>query len=201
VTPVKERSSFSIPRRNDYLKISVSKIPEGGRELQLEKDGSWFKSFLPEMELSGFVLDRIDVACTIRRMKETVFIDGTVAANLETSCCRCLETTHLPVSSSFKYTFSPPPDQPREEWELSAEDLDFAYYEEDIIDMDTLIFEQIALQIPVKPLCMEGCKGLCPHCGINLNVTSCQCGTENFDERLAVLKQFKTQPEKPFKIE
>ena len=101
-----------------------------------------------------------------------------------------------PVAATFKCTFAPPPAESQEELELSADDLDFAYYEEDTIDLDVLVFEQVLLQIPIKPLCKDDCKGLCPHCGINLNVASCGCKSEDFDERLAVLKKFKVQQEK-----
>ena len=178
------------------MKISVSKIPEGGMNLRFEKDWKWFRDFLPETAPPDFALDRVTVDCTARRMKETVFIEGSASTTIEAPCSRCLAMATLPVSSSFKYTFAPPPAQPQEEWKLNAEDLDFAYYEEDTIDLDALIFEQIILQIPIKPLCTEACKGLCPHCGINLNVTGCRCETRSFDERLAALKQFKVQTEK-----
>jgi uncharacterized protein len=187
---------FAASGKGDRLKISVSKIPEGGMDLRFERDGNWFRGFLPETAPSVFVPDRIDVTCTVRRMKENVFIEGTAATTVEAPCGRCLEMTHQPVNASFKYTFSPPPAQPKEEWELSAEDLDFAYYEEDSIDLDALVFEQIMLHMPIKPLCTESCKGLCPHCGIDLNAASCRCQAETFDERLAALKQFKVQPEK-----
>ena len=176
------------------MKINVSKIPEGGMVLQFERDGEWFRRNLPGATPPDFVPDRIDIACTACRMKENVFIEGTVATAVDVPCCRCLEMIRLPLRSSFKYTFAPPPSRSQDEVELNAADLDFAYYEGDVIDLDTVIFEQILLQIPIKPLCAESCRGLCPHCGINLNKTSCNCRGEVLDERLAVLKQFKGQP-------
>lgn len=175
------------------MKISVSKIPEGGMDLQFEKDAAWFRERLPESKGYDFVIPRISVTCAVHRVKETVFIEGSAAAVVVVPCCRCLEMTPLPVKSSFNYTFSPLPAQQQEAWELTAEDLDFAYYEEDTIDLDNVIFEQIILQIPIKPLCVETCKGLCPHCGINLNEASCHCRIDDFDERLAALKKFKIQ--------
>ena len=178
------------------MKLSVSKIPEGGINLQFEKDGEWFRGLLPESGQCDFVLDRIDVVCTVRRTKDAVFMEGTASTTMDVPCCRCLEPTRMPVGCSFKYTFVPLPSHPQEDWELRADDLDFAYYEEDTIDLDALIFEQIILQVPIKPLCTETCKGLCPHCGIDLNAASCLCQAETFDERLAALKQFKVQPEK-----
>jgi uncharacterized protein len=177
------------------LKINVSKIPEGGMDLRFEKDGAWFRGFLPEAEPFEFTLQRIDVVCGVRRIKETVFIEGSVTTSAEAPCCRCLETARMPLQASFKYTFSPAPSEPQEEVELNAEDLELAYYEEDMIDLDRVIFEQIMLQMPIKLLCRETCKGLCPHCGINLNLASCQCKAETFDERLAVLKKFKANPD------
>jgi uncharacterized protein len=177
------------------LKIYVSKIPEGERALRFERDGEWFRQNLPGAAPVDFTPGRIDVACTASRMKENVFIEGTVGTVVELSCCRCLEAIHLPLQSSFKYTFVPPPARSRQdEVELNTADLDFAYYEGDVIDLDSVVFEQILLQIPFKPLCTESCRGLCPHCGVNLNTARCGCRDEVLDERLAALQQFKEKP-------
>lgn len=177
------------------MKIHVSKIPEGGMHLRFERDGRWYRGLLPETDPADALPDRIDADCTVRRLKENVFIEGTAETTVEVPCGRCLETTRQPVRAPFKYTFAPPPAQPKEEWELSAEDLEFAYYEDDEIDLDALVFEQIMLHMPIKPLCSESCKGLCPHCGTDLNAQSCRCQTERFDERFAALKRFKVPSE------
>jgi uncharacterized protein len=106
-------------------------------------------------------------------------------------CSRCLEAARLPISAPFKYILTPAQAEHPEEQELNAEDLDFIYYQDDLIDLDPLVAEQILLQIPMKVLCREDCKGLCPHCGISLNQHSCQCYAERIDSRLAVLKKLK----------
>jgi uncharacterized protein len=79
----------------------------------------------------------------------------------------------------------------KQEDELSTEDLEYGYYQDDVIDLDTLIFEQVMLQIPIKVLCTDACKGLCPYCGMNLNTANCGCHAEFIDERLAVLKKLR----------
>ena len=178
------------------MKLQVSKIPEEGIQLRHERDGEWFRARVPVKTPCDFVLENIQVACTVRRMRETVFAEGTVSAALEVSCGLCLEPALLPIGGPFRYTFAPPPAQSEEERELQADDLEYAYYEEDTIDLDGVVFEQLLLQIPIKPLCKESCRGLCPHCGINRNEASCSCEGRPFDERLAALKQFKVQPEK-----
>ena len=49
------------------------------------------------------------------------------------------------------------------------------YFEGDEIDLDPYVFEEVMLNIPIKALCSESCKGMCPTCGKNLNIGECQC--------------------------
>jgi uncharacterized protein len=173
------------------VKIIINTIPEEGLNLQFHKDSNWFRGLLPEKEKRDFILQGVDVLCAVKKMRDSVFVDGTLETTVVSSCCRCLEITNVPVKSNFRYTFVPAENRLSEEEELSPEDLEYGYYQDDVIDLDTLLFEQIVLQIPIKVLCMETCKGLCPHCGMNLNTASCGCHAEFIDERLAVLKKIK----------
>ena len=65
------------------------------------------------------------------------------------------------------------PDAP--EMELHGEDLDVYYYEGDEIDVDPFVYEEVMLNMPVRPLCSEACKGICPQCGKNRNTEKCDC--------------------------
>ena len=56
------------------------------------------------------------------------------------------------------------------------------------IDTDALLRNEISLNWPVKILCREDCKGLCPVCGRNLNEGDCGCDTFVPDPRMAALK-------------
>ena len=174
------------------MKVIINNIPDEGLRISLHKDGDWFRDLLPEKEKNDFSIEGIDVFCQAKRIREAVFVDGTLETTVTANCCRCLEATHLPVRIDFRYTFLPEKNRAKQqEDELSAEDLEYGYYEDDVIDLDSLIFEQVMLQIPIKILCIDACKGLCPHCGINLNAADCGCHTEQIDERLAVLKKFR----------
>ena len=55
-------------------------------------------------------------------------------------------------------------------------------------NLDPLVTEDIFLSLPTKILCSEDCKGLCPKCGVNLNLGKCSCKKE-IDPRLAALKE------------
>lgn len=178
------------------MKIVINNIPEEGLSFKFHKDSDWFRNLLPQKERSDFALQDVDVGYMIKRIRENVFIDGTLETVVTSSCCRCLDTTQLPVKGMFRYTFVPAKDKDAEEEELTQEDLEYGYYEDDVIDLDTIIFEQIMLQIPMKVLCTDTCKGLCSHCGNNLNRARCDCHTDVMNEKLAVLKNVKISDNK-----
>ncbi|HOW56861.1 MAG TPA: DUF177 domain-containing protein [Smithellaceae bacterium] len=175
----------------DSLKINVVTIPEQGLHLCLTESGSWFKDLLPDEGETNFTLREMTADCLISKAGSDIIIRGKIAAILDICCSRCLENVSLPLNSDFSYTLVPFRLETEEELELSADDLEISYYRGDIIDLEPLLYEQIILQIPIKALCSEECRGLCPRCGINLNNASCSCHAEFIDERLAVLKNFK----------
>lgn len=57
------------------------------------------------------------------------------------------------------------------------------------IDVDELAVTDILLELPLKHLCSDSCKGLCPKCGADLNKKACDCNTKQIDPRLEALKQ------------
>src|SRR5262249_2840161 len=105
----------------------------------------------------------------------------------------CLEPFALPVDAPFDLRYQPHSANIGEgEREIEEDDLSTAFYENDTIDLGQLMREQFYLVLPMKPLCNEGCVGLCPVCGTNLNRGTCECAREWDDPRLAVLKTLKT---------
>ena len=176
---------------SNSLKINVVAIPEEGLNFVFSEDGKWFEECFPDSGEPDFSLRKVDVQCQITRASSTIFIKGNLSVLLGICCSRCLEDVNLPVDGDFSYTLVPAKTDTKDELELQAEELEISYYQGDFIDLTPIICEQIILQIPIKPLCSEECKGLCPHCGINMNVASCSCHLEFVDPRLAVLKNIK----------
>ena len=64
---------------------------------------------------------------------------------------------------------------------------DYAIIEDGFLDMDEPLREQIEMEFPVRFLCSDDCRGLCPKCGKNLNEGDCGCATKEIDPRLAPL--------------
>ena len=59
-----------------------------------------------------------------------------------------------------------------------------------LTDLGEMVREQVLLALPLRRLCREECRGLCPSCGVNRNADSCDCHpAETVDERLAVLRK------------
>lgn len=114
---------------------------------------------------------------------------GGAATRLELDCGRCLESFELPVNASFDLRYVPVTHNTGDgEREIAEDDLTTAYYREGALDITDLLREQFQLALPMKPLCSEACRGLCPECGTNLNRTQCDCVPKWEDPRLAPLK-------------
>jgi len=175
------------------VKIIVSSIPEEGLNLRFSRSRGWLESAMSDKAEPLTCAQDVQVSCQLRRLGDNVFLEGSVDTALELACCRCLEAALLAVDATFRYTLVPYPDHQDSEVELGSEDLEFSYYVEDSIDLEPLVLEQILLQIPMRVLCRENCRGLCPRCGANLNEEACRCQGPAVDERLAVLKNIKIQ--------
>jgi uncharacterized protein len=173
------------------VKIAVSNIPEEGMPIKFSKDENWFGNYLPATQETSCRLEKVEVACFVKRIGETVYLEGQLDTAVSLECSRCLEETCLPVACRFNYIFSPSGGPHQDEQELSADDMDFIYYEDESIDLEPIVYEQIVMQIPIKALCRDSCQGLCPHCGINLNQEQCRCRERQVDERFAILKKLK----------
>jgi len=176
------------------MKINVKNLPGEGRTYRLTKSDEWLSTVLPESREPHFSIDDASVTCFVSRTGRTVNLRGTLETDVHLECCRCLKKFTLAVKAEFTYTLIPVDNMPEgEEVELTGEDLGFGYYKDDTVDLDPIILEQVILQIPIKPLCRESCKGLCPVCGIDLNRQSCNHQTEVFESPFAVLKKLKVK--------
>ena len=65
---------------------------------------------------------------------------------------------------------------------------DIIVVEDDRLDLDELVYTNIVLNLPMKHLCSEDCKGLCPVCGKNRNEIDCGCDTGGRKSPFSILK-------------
>lgn len=126
---------------------------------------------------------------------------------LELPCSRCLDPMTVPVDAAFDLRYQPRTTGPGGaghaghagdagddvERELEEDDLATAFYDNEEIDLGQLLREQFYLAVPMKPLCDEACRGLCPSCGTNLNRGTCECRRDWIDPRLAPLHELRAK--------
>ncbi len=93
------------------------------------------------------------------------------------------------AEAGLKLDMVPLESMPREEErELHADDLDVEFYKNGIINLKDFLREQILLQVPMKPLCSDDCRGLCQYCGQDLNIAQCSCAPPSGHPGLSGLK-------------
>lgn len=139
------------------------------------------------------VVSPVDLEFDLHKDKDRFRVVGRLQAELEVPCSRCLEPFRLPIDVPLDLRYWPAgaedADEPVEDRNVSEEDVDTSYYRDDVLDLNELLREQFYLALPMKPLCREGCLGLCPDCGADRNTAPCGCRPAWDDPRLAPLKK------------
>lgn len=126
------------------------------------------------------------------RSGSRVDLVGSLKAQVEFDCDRCLNPVVVTVDQEVDLLYLPVPSRPREETELGPDDLEVAFYRDQSIDLDDMAQEQIELALPMARLCAQDCRGLCPECGADLNHGACDCAAKTSDMRWANLEKFKS---------
>jgi uncharacterized protein len=120
----------------------------------------------------------IAVDVTLERVPEGLVVRGTIKAGWEAACSRCLAPIggELAVRVGELYERQP----------LEGETYQLG--EDAVIDLEPLVRDALLLELPAVPLCRTDCQGLCPSCGVDHNLTSCDCVTDEPDSRWAALR-------------
>jgi uncharacterized protein len=124
----------------------------------------------------------------LNRHPDHIRITGKIEGLFEVSCHRCLKPVELPVKEQVDiYLIAEVQAPGDEEKELEKEELVYEFFDGEVIEIDQLVSEQVFLSLPVKVLCSEECKGICPGCGANLNDEACKCKLDDLKSPFAKL--------------
>ena len=133
----------------------------------------------------------VEYELSVTKIGSNVRVEGPVRCVMRLFCDRCLEAFSLPVSAHLGIELAPAGDRSTlPEVELAGEEMDLDYFEGDELELDPYVYEEVMLAIPIKALCDEACKGICPVCGKNQNTEACKCGASKgtvLGERLQAL--------------
>jgi uncharacterized protein len=123
-------------------------------------------------------------------------VKGDLSTRLQISCARCLEPVEQLVARSFDLLYRPQgTDAHADELSVTDVEAEIGYYRGEGLELEEVLREQILLALPLKTICRENCKGLCPHCGKNLNLEQCSCAEPLEDVRWSALKDIRKKLE------
>jgi len=170
-------------------RVQVADIPEEGL----------FLNFSQLADLIPPVDDYVQIGDTSGRLEihkagANIEIRGWVKSIVHLCCDRCLKVFPKEVETDFFYLLQPKSDFGADlspDHQLSKDEIDVYWYEDGEIMGEELFREQILLQLPMRVLCSQTCKGLCPGCGADLNVSECTCGEKESHGPFEVLAQLK----------
>ncbi len=161
------------------MMLDLRAIADFPARVTLEDDASRLDITVPGVAVSGPARVEMDIVHT----DNVYYCNGVVVCAARLDCSRCLEP--YPVTLRGEIDFSivetgSGPEIDRDELSDTAMVVPFGASPIDITDP---VREAILLEIPLKPLCRETCRGLCPYCGTNRNEQRCNCTMETTDPR------------------
>jgi uncharacterized protein len=129
-----------------------------------------------------------------RQIVKDIRLTGELGTRIEMACARCLEPVVEKVTRSFDLLYRPlGTDAGRAELSVTRAEAEVSYYQGEALLLEDAVREQVLLALPLKVICREDCKGLCPHCGKNLNVEQCSCAEPIEDPRWSALKDIRSK--------
>jgi len=132
-----------------------------------------------------------------RQVVEDIRVVGNLSTEIEIRCARCLEPVDNTVSEVFDLIYRPlGVDAKSDETSICQAETEIGYYQGEGLLLEDVLKEQILLALPAKQVCSPNCKGLCPHCGRNLNTENCSCVNTMRDPRWSELEDIRKKLER-----
>ena len=168
---------------NDWwimIKLNVAEIKKrlvGKTDFHFEVDARELNLTKEDLPVRGPII----VDGELSNAGDVLLLKATMSANIERECARCLKPFIAGAETEILEKFFP----------ANADNVekDAFSYEFDVVDITEALRGGLLVAEPLQVLCKEDCQGLCPVCGIDKNVDSCDCDATTVDPRLVALKQ------------
>lgn len=142
----------------------------------------------PDPELIG----KVRIEGKVYNAGSRMLVHGSIFATALLTCSRCGDLFEAPLGAELDEQFLEKAGVPaRGDDEPPADEQSYETYVDDELDLTDLVRQGLVMAAPLQPLCRPGCLGLCAMCGVNRNVTACDCGEDTVDPRWEQLKKLK----------
>ena len=161
-----------------------------------EEDFSFERSFdVPTLE-GKKAPGKFSIKAIVKKVGRKFYVTVSVEGTIRAECHRCLDEFDMPLKANFTMIFyrgfrgEIEPETLEEDYIAITDEGEIHY------NIFPRVKEAVVLEIPIKILCREDCKGLCPKCGANLNREQCSCSIEEIDPRWEALKKIVEKKDK-----
>ncbi|WP_425448952.1 YceD family protein [Dethiothermospora halolimnae] len=121
----------------------------------------------------------------VYKTDDGLYLNANISVEYNKDCDRCLKTFSDKIETVLSGRLV---DKSRSDESLEEDDI-LVSFDGDEVDIEEHVLSTVLLSLPMKSVCSEDCKGLCPTCGNDLNEGQCDCDDHNIDPRLAKLKE------------
>jgi uncharacterized protein len=186
------------------VKLHVDRLSDSPTPFRFELTPAWWREVSGgrENDAEG-VAEGFEAELHAHKMGADVYLAGELRGALALECGRCLARYRQPVREAFRLVLEPAGDRIPADPEGAAalardglylsDELEAGWFRGSELDLGGFFQEGIALLFPVQPLCREGCRGLCPRCGVDRNSESCSCPEASPSSPFAALRGLRNQ--------
>jgi len=171
--------------------FDIDSVKEGVSSIVLREPPENFELAYRDCKFPNEVVANL----TILRHERKLIVGVKVTSDVIMTCVRCLREFHYNLESLFDFGIELV-DGASENVSLWEEDFISVAPHNGIVDITRRVRDALLLEIPMKPLCSSECKGICPTCGVNLNIEECRCKKQELDSPFAILKTLLERKEK-----
>jgi uncharacterized protein len=168
------------------LYLDIAGCEPGAHLIDTEEEASSF-GFPPQIIA---VDDPVHLSLRITRDGSTIVVTGRAEVDAGRTCDRCLSPFTEELAIDLREVFHLA-DRPMPAGEDDDDEVHFVDRRVTRLDLAPLIRQRILLELPMKSLCREDCRGLCPTCGVNRNEVRCECAVDPADSRWRALEQLR----------
>jgi uncharacterized protein len=184
------------------VKLAVDSLTETPSPFQFTATPAWFRERFPEdVRPAEGLSEPVAIEGRAYRAGADLLIEGGLRGEVELACSRCLCRVRAPIREPFRLVLEPAgarvPADPEGAEALANDGLvlgdesETGWFRGQTLQLDRVFGEILALALPMQPVCRESCKGLCPRCGVDRNLESCNCAESRPESPFAVLGKLK----------
>lgn len=177
-------------KRIEDITLIPDMIGEAGVENEVTISPEAMAGIFKDMDVT--VSKPFEIHYVVEREKDsdTIHAAVDVRGEIEASCSKCLEPVRHTVDLHLKTDYLPALPDMSGDLEAERSSSETGYYRH-IIRLGDYIVSELVLSLPLRFICSEECKGLCPGCGVNLNREECRCAETPTDPRMKKLMDLK----------